>query len=432
MPINISVPGSKSITNRALLLAAIARKPLNVNNFAECDDTTFMISGLKELGFKIKENKKSKQIKISPKKSKNTEQIKIYTGNAGTTTRFLTAFGTLQNQQLTISGNQRMNQRPIKELTEALNNLGASVIITGECPPVTIMPTVPKGGSIKLPGNTSSQYLSALLMIAPALKKKTEINIVQSSCSKPYINMTISMLNQFGVKVMNKNFKQLIVNPQKFEPPKNYNVETDASSASYIGAYAALHPDTPVAIKNLSSTSLQGDIKFLRYLKKMGCKIAESKNNIIIQGPKALKSLKTVDMNDTPDLVMTFAILAMFTPDKTKISNIENLRIKETDRLEALKNEITKLGIKVKTTKDSIEIEGNPNYLLTQSLKPPIAKEEVTIKTYDDHRIAMSFGIINDLIPYLKIENPSCVSKSYSTFWADLKKLSNARKQHKK
>lgn len=400
-PIEIQVPCSKSITNRVLLLASLANKKILIKNIGQCDDTKYMQLALKKL--------------TDAKNS--TKPINIFTGNAGTATRFLTALATLQNKTIKIDGDKRMRERPISELTNALNKLGAKITSKNGFLPLTIHTQKLQGGKVKLNGNISSQYLSAILMIAPFAKNPTTINIQNKLTSKPYIEMTIKLLQQFGIKIVNKNYAQFkIQGNQKIKALKTFQIESDASSASYIGAYAALHREKPVLLKNISKNSLQGDIKFLDYLKKIGCKVTAKNNDTLILGPKILKSLGKIDMNETPDLVMTFAILAMFTPGTTKITNIANLRIKETDRLQALKNEISKLGIKVKIGKDFIEIHGNPK-LLT---KP---HSNLQIETYNDHRIAMSFGIVQDLLPFLQIKNPNCVSKSYTTFWQDLKKL---------
>jgi len=404
-PIQIQVPGSKSITNRVLLLASLAKKKITIKNIGQCDDTNYMQLGLK---------------KIAAAKN-SAKQIDIFTGNAGTATRFLTALATLQNKTIKIDGDKRMRERPISELVTALNNLGAKIASKNGFLPLTIHPQKIQGGTIKLNGNISSQYLSAILMTAPFAKNSTIINIQNKLTSRPYIEMTLKLLQKFGIKIANKNFKQFkISGNQKIKAPKTFQIESDASSASYIGAFAALHPDTPVFLKNISKKSLQGDIKFLDFLEKMGCKITAKNSDTEVKGPKILKSLGKVDMNETPDLVMTFAILAMFTIGTTKITNIANLRIKETDRLQALKNEISKLGINVKIGKDFIEIHGNP--ALLKKPNPPIQ-----IETYNDHRIAMSFGIIQDILPFLQIKKPNCVSKSYTAFWQDLKKLQTVK-----
>lgn len=390
MHVNISIPGSKSIANRALVLAHLSGDKTKLKNLPDCTD-----------------------VKLMQKALKNLSKAKINTGDAGTTTRFITALATLQNRKITIDGTRHMRKRPIKPLIKALNGLGAKITSKTGCPPLTIHPKVPTGDQISLPRSISSQYLSAILMIAPTLEKETTINIEQKLCSTPYIDLTLEIMKKFGIKVANKNYRQFKIKHQKITPPKTLTIEPDASSASYIGAFAALHPETPVLLKGLNKNSIQGDIAFLKHLKKMGCNITQKPTGTLIQGPKKLKPLGKIDMNETPDLVMTFAILAIFTEGKTTITNIENLKIKETDRLKALETELAKIGIKVKTTKNSITIIGNPN----------LTPKKTTIETYNDHRIAMSFAIANTRLHTLKITNQTCVQKSYTTFWKDLATL---------
>lgn len=412
---SIQVPCSKSILNRILILSALTNSSINIQNAELCDDTTYMIKGLEKLGHKIKY--KNNTITFTP--GKNPEPAKIFTGNAGTTTRFLTAYSTLLASSITITGDKRMQERPILELVKALKTLGAKITCPTSCPPVKILPSVLQGGNLTLPGNISSQYLSAILMVAPFAQEKVTINIDQKLCSTPYVKLTLSTMKSFNLKVMNKKLKQFIITPQKGKKLKNFTIESDASSGSYPAAFATLNPEREIILENLNKKSLQGDIKFLNYLNVMGAKITQSKNNLKIQGPKKLKSLGKVNMNETPDLVMTFAVLAMFTQGKTKIYDVENLRIKETDRLKALENEIKKFGIKVKTGKDFIEITGNPKLLENKK----ITQKSIQIKTYDDHRIAMCFGILKNHFPKMVTENPLCVSKSYTSFWCDLKHL---------
>lgn len=397
MPI-ITLPGSKSITNRALILAALYGKNTVIKHAAICDDTKYMIEGLRKLGFKIIQ--KNKNIKIKGTFKKTNNPITIYTDNAGTTTRFLTAFATLSGNTVIIDGSKRMQKRPIKPLTDALNQIGAKVETKNGCPPVIIYPQKPKGGFAKIPADLSSQYISALLMIGPSLEKPLKLHLQGKIASAPYIKMTEKMLIQFQ------------------ENPFTYEVEGDASCASYLGAFSAINPNKPIKLKNLHQPSLQGDIIFLKLLENMGCKIEETKQGTCIYEPRKLKSLGKIDMNSCPDLVMTFAVLAMFTEGETNICNIANLKIKETDRIKALENEIRKFarfGIKVKAGKDYIEIKGSLK-------KKKIYQEKIQIKTYDDHRIAMCFGILQNKFPNLKIENPECVSKSYPEFFGDIKK----------
>lgn len=392
--LKIKVAGSKSITNRALLLNFLTGNKTKIQNLARSTDSDYLLACLKKI---------------------KTAQ-EFYTHNAGTTTRFFTALATLLNRNIEVTGDARMNQRPIKELTDALNQLGAKTkpSKTG-CPPVQIQAQKLQGGKAKVRGDISSQYLTALLLVLPFAANDSVIEIKGDLCSKPYVDITLKLLKTFGLKVKNENYKNfLIKGNQKGQPPKSYTVEPDASSASYPAAYAALHPNKSVLLENIFKNSIQGDITFLKLLRKMGCRVNENQAGTTIQGPKTLKPLGEISMNDCPDLVMTFAILSAFANGKTKITNVENLRIKESDRLSALQTELTRLGIKATTTKSSITIHGHPNHPL---------KANAAIHTYEDHRIAMSFALLQDLTKNLTIENPACTEKSYKTFWQDLKKL---------
>lgn len=396
MPIKVILPGSKSITNRALILAALYGKNTVISHAALCDDTKYMIEGLRKLGFKIIQKDTTVQVKGTFKKINSP--ITIYTDNAGTTTRFLTALSTLSGNTVVISGSKRMHERPINPLTEALNQIGAKVETRNGCPPVIIYPQTPQGGIASIPAYISSQYISALLMIGSSLKNELKLELQGKIASEPYIKMTEKMLIQFQ------------------ENPFTYHVEGDASCASYFGAYSALNHHKPVKLNNIYQPSLQGDIAFLRLLEEMGCTITTTGEGTMIRGPKKLKSLGEIDMNAWPDLVMTFAVLAMFANGKTKIHNIANLRIKETDRIKALENEIQKFGVKVESGKDYLVIEGK---LMTEK----IYNEKIAIETYEDHRMAMCFGILKNNFPGLTIKNPQCVNKSYPDFFKDLKKV---------
>jgi len=278
------------------------------------------------------------------------------------------------------------------------------------------------GGKISLPGNISSQYLSALLLTSTLNQKTTTISIVQKLCSKPYIEMTLKLLNIFKASVSNNKFKQFKIEPKTLMSPTHLTIESDLSSASYPAAFAALNPGIKLKLQNITKNSIQGDIEGFKLLEKMGTKITHQKTSTTVSNTKPLKSLKEVDMNSCPDLVMTFAVLTMFTKGTTKIKNISNLRIKETDRLKALQNEISKFDIEVNIGKSFIKVEGDPDQLASKTQK------RIRIKTYNDHRIAMCFGILKNKFPNLTIENPSCVNKSYPTFWKDLQKLTASLK----
>ncbi len=412
MPIKLKTPGSKSIANRALILNFLTGNKTELKNLPDCDDTKYMIEGIKKL------NNKNKT-------------VKIHTGNAGTATRFLTAAATLAGKTVLMDGDDRMRERPMRKLIQALTDLGAEIESENGKLPIKIKSIKPTGGKIKIPGNISSQYISAILMIAPFLEKPTQIQVEQKLYSKAYVEMTLKIMKSFGVPEecisFSSNLKNLKIKPVKnLLVPKSYTIEPDASSASYIAAFTSLNPEKKVLLLNLYKNSIQGDIKFVSYLEKMGVQIKEQKEGLLIEGPTKLKPLKKVNMNNTPDLVMTFAILATQTEGKTRIENIENLRVKECDRLQTLETELKKLGVKVKTGKDFIEIEGKKD--VPGNVFSGKTPRKILIKTYNDHRIAMAFALLDGISKNfnLQIENPSCVSKSYTTFWKDLSKLKSS------
>ncbi|MFA4891271.1 MAG: 3-phosphoshikimate 1-carboxyvinyltransferase, partial [Candidatus Gracilibacteria bacterium] len=334
---------------------------------------------------------------------------RVYLGNAGTAVRFLTALATYTNSKSVITCSKRMRQRPMAPLLKAVKSIG---------------------GKIKIPGNISSQFISALLMISPLAKTPTTIKITGEIFSKPYIKITLNLMRKFGIKATHdkelRNFK--IAPNQKFKPCDLF-IEGDASSASYLGEYAALksiaqHSPQQVTIGNIPHNSIQGDIAFISYLRKMGCKISHKKNLIKIESPTKLKPLGEIDMNKTPDLVPTFAVLAALAPGTTKITNIANLRIKESDRISALAENLRKIGTKVKTGKDFIEIHGDSSLVAACCTSAPTSR----VAVYNDHRIAMAFGVLKKtILPRLKIENPSVVKKSYPEFWSDLNKLNRSK-----
>lgn len=413
MPIEISVPGSKSITNRVLFLAALAKNKIQIENAAICTDTDYMISCLKDLGIEVEQQ--GAKIQISGCNNNFPQPLKshLYTHNAGTTTRFITALASLIPYPLSIDGDERMRERPIGILTEALQTLGKTIRSQNGYLPLQLEANILEGGESKLPGNISSQYISAILLSTPFAKKDSKITITGELCSKPYIEITLKVLADFGIKIENKDFREFqIKGRQSTNNISHYHVESDASGASYPAAYIALHPEKELLLKNINENSIQGDIAFLQYLKQMGCEIIKSGQDTRIKGTNELKSLGEIDMNKTPDLVMTFAVLAAFTPGETTIKNIANLKIKETDRLAALENELKKLGVEVKSGEDYIKIKHCSKF-----------KENITIKTYNDHRMAMSFAIARDRLQRLKIENPACTEKSYKNFWQDLNLL---------
>ena len=420
----IALPGSKSLSNRAVLLSSIANKTSTIKNFLNSDDTKVMIKALKTLGVKITEKDHTLDIKGTSANFKKANH-KLNLGNAGTAVRFLTAVLCAASFHGKIDGDQRMRQRPIQDLLDALNQLGSNVksVHSNGCPPLAVQSNGSNGGKVYIKGKNSSQYLSALLIAAPLAKKNTEIIVKDKLTSLPYIQMTLDLMSEFGIEVKNQNFKKFTIKPGIYKS-KNITIEGDASSSVYFWAIAAATQST-ITTTNIPSGSKQADLLFLDVLLKMGCKVKKSKSNITVTGPKVLKPLGTINLNSLPDGAMCVAILCTLAEGKSKLTGLHNLVIKETDRLAALKNELVKTGCNVGIGKDYIEIAGNAQKL-----------HGAKIETYNDHRMAMCFSVLGTKVAGINITNPECTSKTYPNFFEDLKKIGielkkqNANKTH--
>jgi 3-phosphoshikimate 1-carboxyvinyltransferase len=406
------VPGSKSYTNRNLLLAGLSNGKCILSNALESDDTKAMINALKLLGIKIIKKNTSLEIYGTEGKFKQPNKP-IFVENAGTAIRFLTAALSFQKIECVITGNNRMQQRPIQDLIDALKKLGVSISTkkNNGCPPIKLDGSGIETYQTMVNGDISSQYLSALLMAAPCAEKPITITVKGKLTSLPYIRMTLQSMKYFGVDVQHdKNFRSFSISPQKYRK-KNCIIESDASSATYPLALAAIHGGQ-MTLENLGNTSLQADLQFVEVLKKFGCKIQINSSQIKVLGPKKLKPLGTIDLNELPDAAMTVAAVAAFAKGTSKLTNIGNLRVKECDRLNALATELKKIGVTVIEGKNDLTIHGEPENL-----------HGAIIETYDDHRMAMCFGIIGSKVQNIKITNPECVSKTYPNFWKDLSRL---------
>ncbi len=402
----LSIPGSKSYANRALVIAALAKGTTTLANLPSCDDTKYMLEAIKLLGAKVEEVSKTEVNVTSPEKLSYNGEINV--GGAGTAMRFLTSLCSLGVGDVILSGNERMCERPIEDLVRALEtNVDGTIIAknkteNGErCPPLQIDSFGLKGGTIKLKGTTSSQYLTSILLSAPKAKDEVTVEIVGELSSKPFVDMTIDIMKTFGVNVKNNNYESFLV-PKASYLAKEYFVESDSSGVSYFLAAAAI-TGGKIKINNINPDSAQGDIHFIEVLEKMGCKIEKGENYLQIESDGELKGIE-VDMNAMVDTAQTLAVLASVAKGKTKITNVGSLKVKETDRITAIKNELEKCGITVEAGEDYLVIEGG---------KPTPAQ----IETYDDHRMAMSFAVLGLTVPGIKIENPTCVSKSFPEFW---------------
>jgi len=403
----ITVPGSKSLTQRALIAAALADGVSTLIGPLASEDTEYTISALRAMGIRVENSGPDWHIhgrggRITPPGEA------IFLGNNGTATRFLTSVASLGTGPFIISGGPRMAERPIEPLMTALRGWGvqiASIHQTG-CPPLRIDASGIHGGATVLPEGKSSQYLSSLLLVAPYAKAPAELEVLGEVLSKPYVTMTLAVMEAFGVAAeANETLNRFRI-PQGAYQPRTYAIEGDASSASYFWAAAAVSGGR-VTVANVPEPSLQGDTALVSMLGQMGCQVQKSQTGITVTGPRQLQAIE-VDMGNCPDVAPTLAIVASFAHGTTVIKNIAHLRIKECDRLHVMATELAKIGIKTRETDDTLTIEGNPDRT---------GLSGATIETHEDHRIAMCFAVAGLVVPGINIIDEGCVAKSFPDFW---------------
>ena len=405
----IYLPGSKSITNRVLLMAALADGETLIQNYLDSDDTQEMLKALKTLKihYKIIE-KKHILIKGCNQQFQN-KNTKLSLGNAGTAFRPLTAVLAIMGGNYSLKGIKRMHERPIKDLVDALKQIGAKINYLGTSgyPPLKISPgNINCNKKINIKGNISSQYLTALLIAGPICRQNLNINIVGQLISKPYIDITLKLLDKFGINYKNNKWKNFTLNsPSIYKSQKKIQVEGDASSASYFFAAGAIAG--AVEVVNINKNSIQGDLEFLNIIEKMGAKIEYLSNSIKVSKKQELIGI-TIDCKNIPDAAMTLAILALFAKGTTTLNSISSWRVKETDRILAMKTELKKLGASVKTTKNSITIT-----------PPKVIQKDIEIDTYNDHRMAMCFSLVCLSNTKVIINDPNCTKKTYPNFFKD-------------
>lgn len=414
----INLPGSKSLSNRALLLAALAKGTTTLHNLLDSDDIRHMLNALKKLGvtYQLSENKKQCVVEGLGRAFNTSElgQLELFLGNAGTAMRPLCAALCLGQGDYILTGESRMFERPIGSLVDALQQVGAQVTYLKDenYPPLKISGTGLKGGHVQIDGSVSSQFLTAFLMAAPMANEDTVIEIAGELVSKPYIKITLQIMADFGVEVDNENDeyqKFTIKGGQTYTAAGSYLVEGDASSASYFLAAGAIGGGT-IKVTGIGRNSVQGDIQFADALEAMGAKIEWGDDYI-----KASKGeLKAIDMdfNHIPDAAMTIAVAALFASGTTKITNVYNWRVKETDRLFAMATELRKLGAFVVEGHDFIEITA------------PKQVNHAEIDTYDDHRIAMCFSLAALSGSSVTINDPKCTSKTFPDYFEKLASVS--------
>ena len=409
----INIPGSKSISNRVLLLATLARGSTTLTNLLDSDDIRYMLASLKQLGiqYTLSEDKTECVVEGNEGPISSASVQSLFLGNAGTAMRPLCAALTLGQGEFTLTGEPRMEERPIGDLVDALRQLGADVtyLKNDGFPPLTINATGLNGGDVEIAGDLSSQFLTALLMVAPLTKDSVNIKIKGELVSKPYIDITIALMKQFGVEVINHQYQRFEIKAgQHYVSPGKVLVEGDASSASYFLAAGAIKGGE-VKVTGVGRLSIQGDVKFADALAQMGANI-EWGDDYIIARKSTLTAIE-MDMNHIPDAAMTIATAALFATGTTKLTNIYNWRIKETDRLAAMATELRKVGAIVEEGHDYITIT------------PPAELNTAAIDTYNDHRMAMCFSMMAFADCGITINDPDCTSKTFPDYFAQFTQL---------
>lgn len=406
---SIRPPGSKSLTNRALITAALASGTTKLTGVLASDDTRVMVDSLNRLGVPVTHNVENCTMEVTGCGGQPpAEKADLWLENSGTSIRFLTAFCSLGNGEYRLDGNERMRERPISHLVESLTKFGVNVEceLATDCPPVRLKAAGLSGGKTSLAGNISSQYLSALLMAAPCGSNSVDIEVTGELVSKPYIDMTMGVMAQFGATVLCPDPHRFTIEPQQYKAT-NYAIEPDASAASYFFAAAAI-TGGEVTVEGLTSYALQGDVHFVEALEEMGCEVVHGDDTITVKGGKLTGV--DIDMNAISDTAQTLAVVALFAEGPTRIRNVGHMRHKETDRVAAVVNEIRRMGVEAKELDDGLEIT-------------PGQIQPATIETYDDHRMAMSFALAGLRSEGIRIADPSCTGKTYPHFFSDLEKL---------
>lgn len=403
----VNVPGSKSLSNRALLLAALAEGETTLTNLLDSDDIRHMLKALSMLGvdYSLSNNNTCCTVTGLGRAFSHSQSLELFLGNAGTAMRPLCAALAASELSVSLTGEPRMEERPIGDLVESLQQAGANIVYQKNAgyPPLTIKGQRLKGGDITVDGSVSSQFLTALLMAAPLFSETTTIKIKGELVSKPYIDITLNTMAQFGVEVANNNYRNFTIEAgQRYVSPGRFLVEGDASSASYFLAAGAIKGGT-VKVTGIGKNSIQGDIRFAEVLEQMGAKIKWHTDYIEVTG--APLSGISMDMNHIPDAAMTIATTALFARGPTTISNIYNWRVKETDRLYAMATELKKLGAGVEEGQDYITIT------------PPDTLQHAAIDTYNDHRIAMCFSLVALSNTAVTINDPGCTAKTFPDYF---------------
>jgi 3-phosphoshikimate 1-carboxyvinyltransferase len=410
----VRVPGSKSITNRALVLAALSAgkgSTCELRGALVSEDTEVMVNGLRALGFEVAADWPAETVHVA----KNRDGVipaaaaDLFAANSGTTMRFLTAMLALGRGRYRLDGVPRMRERPVDDLLAALRQLGVRAVSERDngCPPVVVESEGLAGGRTQIKGDISSQFLSGLLMAAPLASGEVIIDVDGPIVSWPYVALTVAMLRQWGFVVKTPSPRQFIIPGGQCSPLRSYLIEPDASAASYFWAAAAV-TGGEVYVEGLNGHSQQGDVRFLDVLEEMGCTVVQGEFGSTVRGGP-LRGVD-VDMNDISDTVMTLGAVACFAEGPTTVRNVAHIRHKETDRLAALAAELRRVGAAVEEFADGLTITPRP-------------LRGAEVETYNDHRMAMSLALVGLRVPGVVVKNPGCVAKTYPGFFTDLDKL---------
>jgi 3-phosphoshikimate 1-carboxyvinyltransferase len=407
----VRVPGSKSITNRALLVAALAEGESVLDGALFSDDTRYMADALRRLGVEVETDETRARCRVVGRgKTWPVREAELFVGNAGTAMRFLVAALCLGHGRYRIDGSERMRERPIRDLVDALTQLGARIACerNSGCPPVTVDADGLPGGEAEISGQKSSQFLSALLQAAPYAQRDVSIRVRDELIAKPYVDMTIGLMAAFGVEVERDGYRAFHVRAGQYYRARRYTVEPDASGAHYFLAAAALTGGR-VRVEDLGSDSIQGDVHFADLLARMGAHVVWEPRSVEVVGPPCLDGIDA-DMNALSDTAPTLAVLGPFAKDAVRIRNIAHVRWQESDRLHAVATELSRLGVRVEEFSDGLVVH-------------PSSITATAVHTYDDHRLAMSFALIGLKVPGLRILDPGCVAKTFPDYFACLEEL---------
>ncbi|MEW6260394.1 MAG: 3-phosphoshikimate 1-carboxyvinyltransferase [Thermodesulfobacteriota bacterium] len=404
----VRVPGSKSYTHRALIASALGEGLCTITDPLFSQDTLLTAQALKQMGIPIEQYPDAFVVRGKGGRITGGE-LPIDLGNSGTSMRLLTAVATLSEGPIILTGNARMQERPINDLLDGLHRLGIQAVSLNRtgCPPVRISGGPLQGGVVEIDCSRSSQFLSALLLVAPCTPEGMRIRVVGDPVSKPYIDMTLGVMKDFGIAWEREGYSFFVPGGQLYRRA-SYAVEPDASNAGYFWAAAAI-TRSRITVEGISLASTQGDVRFVRLLKRMGCRVTSDDRGLTVEGYQRLQAID-VDMSDMPDLVPTLAVVASIAEGKTIVRNVAHLRIKESDRLAVTIENLARMGIRASSDGTDLEIVGG-------------APHGALIETADDHRMAMSFALVGLVTEGIRIGEEDCVGKSFPNFWGVLQSL---------